>query len=223
MTGAGHVELAGEGGSRFRTSLRGMCREQLTGHPDQVRWNARYAEDRYAADSAGPPPHRLARQALAMDLPDGPVADLACGPSGSALLAARSGREVTAVDVSEVALDLLARAARREGVAGRITLVHADLLAWRPEPGRYALVLCTGFWDRHVFAAATVAVAPGGVLAWQAYTAEARTRKPSLRPEWCLGPGEPVSLLPPGFTVLDQPGEPAAGAPDRRSLLAVRK
>lgn len=194
-----------------------MRREQFTGHPDQVRWNAKYAEDPPA-----PRPHPLARQALAMNLPDGPVADLACGPSGSALLAARSGREVTAVDVSEVALDLLARAAHREGLASRITLVHADLASWRPEPGRYALVLCTGFWDRSVFAAATGAVAPGGVLAWQAYTAQARTRHPSLRPEWCLGPGEPASLLPTGFTVLDQPDGPAAKSRDRRSLLAVR-
>jgi len=103
---------------------------------------------------AGPPsprPHPLARRALALELPDGPVADLACGPSGSALLAARGGRRVTAVDVSEVALDLLGRAARQDGVADLITLVHADLAGWRPEPGRYALVLCTGFWDRAVF------------------------------------------------------------------------
>ena len=46
--------------------------------------------------------------ALSLPLPDGPVADLACGASGSALLAAAAGRLVTAVDVSEVALGLLA-------------------------------------------------------------------------------------------------------------------
>ena len=201
-----------------------MRREQLTGHPDQVRWNAKYAEDPPA-----PRPHRLARQALAMDLPDGPVADLACGPSGSALLAARSGREVTAVDVSEVALDLLARAAHREGLAGRITLVHADLLAWPPEPGRYALVLCTGYWDRAVFGPAARAVADGGVLGWEAYTIEARAQKPSLRPEWCLNPGEPARLLPPGFGVIEQADRPdqehgedgaAQSRAIRRSLLA---
>ena len=43
----------------------------------------------------------------AVDLPDGPVADLACGASGTALLAAAHGRRVTAVDVSEVALGML--------------------------------------------------------------------------------------------------------------------
>ena len=97
------------------------------------------------------------RAALALDLPDGPVADLACGPSGSALLAAAQGRPVTAVDVSEVALGLLGQEARRRGLDHLITLVHADLGAWRPEPGRYALVLATGFWDPAVFAAAVPA------------------------------------------------------------------
>ena len=105
-------------------------------------------------------PHPLAVAALALDLPDGPVADLASGPSGSVLLAAARGRPVTAVNVSEVALALLGREARRRGLEHLVTLVHADLQAWRPAPGRYALVLGTGFWDPAVFAAAAAALAP---------------------------------------------------------------
>jgi precorrin-6B methylase 2 len=157
-----------------------------------------------------------------MDLPDGPVADLACGPSGSALLAAANGRRVTAVDVSEVALWLLGDEARRRGLGDLITLVHADLSTWSPEPRSHALVLCTGFWAPAVFAAATGAVAPGGLLAWQAYTAEARRSHPSLAPEWCLAPGEPASLLPPGFTVIDQSDVPGRQRPVRRQMLARR-
>ena len=58
-----------------------------------------------------------------MGLPDGPVADLACGPSGAALMAAEQGRRVTAVDVSEVALGLLGAEAGRRGLGHLITLV----------------------------------------------------------------------------------------------------
>jgi hypothetical protein len=54
------------------------------GHPDRIRWNARYASGFVPSFR----PHPLAVRALAMDLPDGAVADLACGASGSALLAA---------------------------------------------------------------------------------------------------------------------------------------
>src|SRR5215831_11125438 len=84
----------------------------LAGHPDRVRWNARYESRRPVSFE----PHPLAAAALSLRLPDGPVADLACGPSGSALLAAAAGRRVTAVDISEVALDLLAAEAGRRGL-----------------------------------------------------------------------------------------------------------
>ena len=117
--------------------------DDLAGHPDRLRWNERYGNG-FTASFA---PHPLAVAALALDLPDGPVADLASGPSGSVLLAAARGRPVTAVDVSEVALALLGREARRRGLEHLVTLVHADLQAWRPAPGGYALVLGTGFWD----------------------------------------------------------------------------
>jgi SAM-dependent methyltransferase len=185
------------------------------GHPDRVRWNARYA----ARSGLSFRPHPLAVRALALDLPDGPVADLACGPSGSALLAAEHGRLVTAVDVSEVALGLLGDEARRRGLGHLVTLVQADLAAWSPEPRSHALVLCTGFWLTAAFTAAARAVADGGLLAWQAYTAEGLQSHPSLDPRWCLAPGEPASLLPPAFTLIDQGDVPGRG---QRLMLARR-
>jgi len=217
-------------------------RPDLAGHPDQERWNARYA-----GSAPSFQPHPLAEQLLGPVpagavpggqepvgatparpdslwglVPDGPVADLACGPSGSALLAAARGRPVTAVDVSAVALGLLGREARRRGLADRITLVHADLASWHPAPAGYALVLCTGFWDRAVFAVAVRAIEPGGVLGWEAFTVAARQARPTLNPAWCLGPGEPAALLPSGFTVLTQQEFPSPDHGDRRRLLARR-
>ena len=191
----------------------------LAGHQDRMRWNARYGSDFEPSFE----PHPLAVRALSLRLPDGPVADLACGPSGSVLLAAAAGRQVTAVDISEVALDLLAEQARRRGLGDLITLVHADLTAWRPDPGGYALVLGTGYWDRGVFAVAAAAVAPGGALGWEAFTAQARRVRPGLCPDWCLGPGEPASLLPAGFAVLGQPDLPDDRHGTRRRLLARRR
>lgn len=184
-------------------------------HPDRIKWNAKYASGFVPSFRPNP----LAVRALALGLPDGPVADLACGPSGAALLAAEQGRRVTAVDVSEVALGLLGAEARRRGLDHLITLVHADLSGWIPEPRSHALVLATGFWDAATFAAAAAAVADGGLLAWEALTAEARWRHPDLPPEFCVGPGEPASLLPPGFGVLDQSEVPGRA---RRRLLARR-
>jgi SAM-dependent methyltransferase len=172
----------------------------LAGQPDRLRWNARYTGG-FEASFA---PHPLAELALSLELPDGPVLDLASGPSGSALRAAAAGRRVTAVDVSEVALGLLGDEAVRRGRRDLLTLVHADLAGWQPRPGSYSLVLCTGFWDRRLFDAAAAAVAAGGLIGWEAFSSEALSVRPGLCAGWCLGPGEPASLLPAGFTVLAQ-------------------
>ena len=185
--------------------------------PDQARWNARYA----TGDAPSFTPHPLAVAALGLGLPAGPVLDLACGPSGSALAAAEAGRRVTAVDVSDVALRLLAAEAARRGLGGLVTPVHGDLAVWRPAPASYALVLCTGYWDTAVFGAAAQATLPGGVLAWQAFTQAARLDRPQLPPDWCLRPGEPASLLPADYDVLvDKPTDRERGR--MRQLLARR-
>ena len=163
--------------------------EELADHPDRVRWNARY-EGRHRVSFE---PHPLAVRALSLRLPDGPVADLACGPSGSALLAAAAGRRVTAVDISEVGLDLLAGRPAAVALGDLITLVHAYLARWRPGPGGYAPALGTGYRDRAALAVAARAVAPGGALGWEAFTADARRVRPGLCADWCLEPGSPPS------------------------------
>lgn len=187
---------------------------ELAGNPDRLRWNAKYL----AGFSCSFEPHPVAAEALALALPTGPVLELASGPSGSALLAAAAGRQVVAVDASDAALGLLADEADRRGLSGPITLVHADLNVWRPEPGRYSLVLCTGFWYRELFPAAAAAVTSGGLLGWEAYTGEKVRERPSFPAAWCLMAGEPASLLPDGWQTLSQTDVPGA----KRRLLALR-
>jgi hypothetical protein len=126
---------------------------------------------------------------------------------------------VEAVDASDVALGLLGDEADRRGLGGLITLVHADLSVWRPKPGRYSLVLCTGFWDRELFPAAAAAVAGSGLLGWEAFTVERLREQPQFPMTWCMMPGEPASLLPAGWQVLSQTDLPGA----KRRLLARRE
>ena len=117
---------------------------------------------------------------------------------------------------------MLGDEARRRGLEHLITLVHADLAAWPLRPRSQALVLCTGWWDRAVFVVAAEAVTAGGLLGWEAVTAEARQARPDLSPDWCLAPGEPASLLAADFTVLDQHDLPDRHGLGRRQLLARR-
>jgi SAM-dependent methyltransferase len=160
--------------------------------------------------------------ALSCPPPGGEVLDLACGPSGSALFAAAAGRRVTAVDVSDTSLGLLAAEAARRGLLEKISLVQADLTAWRPPPGSYAVVLCTGYWDQDLFPAAASAVAEAGLLGWEAFTIDARRARPHLTAAWCLDTGEPASLLPAAFEILSQHDLPHDQAGTKRRLLARR-
>jgi SAM-dependent methyltransferase len=188
-------------------------------HPDRVRWNARYR------DHAPPRPARLPllAEALAAGIPEGPVLELACGASASALALAEMGRSVSAVDISDVALELLHRAARELGVDERIDLSRRDLYAYRPPTRAFALVLCTSFWDPMVFAAGCDAARVGGVVAWETFLHDpAEGEPPPIDPRYCLAPGEPASRLLPGFRVL---GQSVHGEPGRRrvAMLARRE
>ncbi|SNR49954.1 Methyltransferase domain-containing protein [Haloechinothrix alba] len=185
----------------------------LRDHPDRCRWNERYRE-------ADPDfvPHPLVTDALAAGLPTGPVLELACGRSGSALAMAAAGRTVTAVDISDHALAQLGRQARRHGLEGRVRCVLADLAAYPVAAERYALVLATRYWDPEVFDSAAAAVLPGGLLGWEALAQAPGGERGPYR----VAHGELGARLPATFTVL---AEEVHGSERHRAsrLLARRR
>lgn len=97
----------------------------LREHPNRVDWNARYERAGSAHAPFAPVPWLA--DVLRAGVPDGPVLELASGRSGTALALAAHGRQVTAIDVSDVALLQLDSEAVRRGVADRLNLVQADL------------------------------------------------------------------------------------------------
>lgn len=167
-----------------------MHREPVAEHPDRLRWNARYETS--PADFT---PHPFPAEALSAEVPEGRVLELACGRSGTALALAEAGRNVVAVDVSDVALAQLAAEASRRGLAGRVECVLTDAGAYSPEPNGFAVVMATRYWDPDVFAAACRAVAPGGLLLWEALADVDGGR-------WHVEHGELSARLPAGFEVL---------------------
>lgn len=167
----------------------------LRDHPDRQRWNARYESEQPIFT-----PHPLVAAVLAVGLPDGPVLELACGRSGSALELAATGRGVVAVDISDVALSQLAAEAQRRGLASRIDVVLADVPSYAPGRERFALVLATYYWDADAFRAGCAAVLPGGLIGWEALSpAPGETRRP-----WDVPHGELGAQLPERFTVVDE-------------------
>lgn len=98
-------------------------------------WDRRYAGTELLW-SAGP--NRLFALEVA-DLPPGRALDLACGEGRTAVWLAERGWDVTAVDFSGVALEKARRVSERRGVT-LPSLVHADLLDYRPSERAFDLV-----------------------------------------------------------------------------------
>ncbi|MFJ5230817.1 FAD-dependent oxidoreductase [Kitasatospora sp. NPDC088391] len=128
-------------------------------------WERRYGESEQIW--SGRPNASLTREAAG--LAPGSALDLGCGEGGDAIWLAGQGWQVTAVDLSRVALERAAARAAVEGVADRIDWQRVDLANAFPS-GSYDLVSAqflhspTEFPRERVLRRAAEAVAPGGTL-----------------------------------------------------------
>jgi SAM-dependent methyltransferase len=129
----------------------------------QAEWDKVYADQ--AQLWSGQPNGALVAEVAG--LPPGRVLDVGCGEGADAVWLARGGWDVTALDVSGVALERAAAYARDAGVA--IRCVHAGLVEAALPPASFDLVsaqypalLRTP--DAAAERALLAAVAPGGVL-----------------------------------------------------------
>lgn len=139
--------------------------EGFVGSPEErAHWDERYGsrDDRLWS---GRPNGALVAEVA--DLAPGRVLDVGCGEGADAVWLAARGWEVTALEVSGVALERAARHAREAGVA--VTWLHAGLVEAPLEPGSFDLVSAQypalmRTPDAAAERALLAAVAPGGVL-----------------------------------------------------------
>jgi len=134
-------------------------------HYSQETWDARYA-GATRLWSGNPNPQLVAQ---VCDLEPGTALDVGAGEGADAVWLASRGWQVTALDVSGVALGRVAEHAREAGVGDRVTTLHHDLMSGVALPGTYDLVSAQ-FWHPPADARAEhvarigAAVRPGGVL-----------------------------------------------------------
>jgi len=170
-------------------------------------WDARH---RAAAQRVFAEPASFVRELLPL-LPKGPALDLACGMGRHALLLAARHQNVTAVDNSVAALDILEQRAREAGLpvsrvrtAGIITashhgidLVQADLERANLPADSFALVLCVQYLQRSLFGQIASSLAPGGMLLFETYTlAQLEFPGGPKNPEHLLEQGELRAAFP---------------------------
>jgi SAM-dependent methyltransferase len=153
--------------------------------------------------------------AEAGDLPPGQALDLGCGEGGDALWLAGRGWLVTAVDISQVALE---RAAAMAGDA-KVSWTHADLATFTPPAASFDLVSSMygafPYADDRSLRAAIAAVAPGGTLLIGGHNIHdmlAHGHQPALDPHDFYQPDEIAKLLDDSWTVLVNETRPRVSA-----------
>ncbi|WP_344017527.1 FAD-dependent oxidoreductase [Pseudonocardia kongjuensis] len=141
-------------------------------HPDPAadQWSAAFWDAHYSTQEhlwSGNPNRWLVTDAA--ELEPGRALDAGCGEGGDAVWLAGRGWQVTATDVSTVAVDRTRAAATAAGVADRITLDVADLRTQQPPERAFDLVTAQylhlpSALRRPAYARLAAAVAPGGTL-----------------------------------------------------------
>ena len=132
---------------------------------DRAWWEERY---RSAPGLwSGRPNDALVEEAS--ELPPGRALDAGAGEGGDALWLAGRGWQVTALDLSQVAIERGARAAAEHGLADRVEWRQADLAEEPPPAGAFDLVTSAFLHPpadvrQKVLGGLAAAVAPGGTL-----------------------------------------------------------
>jgi tellurite methyltransferase len=134
-------------------------------------WNKRYRLRERPAEDLDAAPTPLVSTAAVKLVPgkapgEAPkkALDLACGAGRNAIWLAEYGWEVTAVDGSDAAIEILRTRAKERGL--KINAIVADLEKgeFEIEPSRWDLIAMCYYLQRNLFEPAKRGVAPGGIL-----------------------------------------------------------
>jgi SAM-dependent methyltransferase len=90
--------------------------------------------------------------------------DLACGAGTNALWLAGTGWDVTAVDRSTTAIELVRGIAQERGLSLNTFIADLEAHAFTVQPGTWDLILMCRYLQRDLWEPALEGLAPGGVL-----------------------------------------------------------
>lgn len=131
----------------------------------QAKWDRRYGK-------ASPSFHELIPAQVLVDyqhlLPEtGQVLDLACGLGANALFLGNRELQVSAWDISSVAIHKLQQNAAFQGRV--IETQVRDVVLDPPEAGSFNVIVVSRFLERGLFPALIAALKPGGLLFYQTF------------------------------------------------------
>ena len=150
-----------------------------------TKWDERYRRGGHANDA----PHPLVVHAVSLFAP-GRALDVACGTGRHALFLAERGWQVTAVDASVVAIELLQAGAAVRNVTIDARIADLERGEFVIEAESYDLIVMTCYLQRGLFPNIRAGVRRGGaVVAVVALVDDDPLVKP-MNPAFLLQPGE---------------------------------
>jgi tellurite methyltransferase len=188
---------------------------------DRVRWEARHSQPEPLR-----PPTPFLDEVAALLPRAGRALDVAGGTGRHALWLLAHGLDVTLVDIAEAALQRArALAASTLPPAPALTTVTLDLERESIPAGPFALVLCTYFLQRSLFADLTRVLEPGGALVVVHPTRSNLQRHPHPSARFLLDDGELPTLVGPLTIVRYQEGwfPDQGGQPIHEARLLARR
>jgi tellurite methyltransferase len=164
---------------------------------DQIRWDEKHAQG-YGAQEPSPFLVEVLNSS-AWEIPPGRALDIACGSGRNALFLAARGFEVTAVDISAVAL---AEARRRaEAASLAVSWQIADLAEAKFPRERFDLVINFNYLQRTLIPKIVSALRVGGHVIFETYLTDQKEIGHPKNPAYLLGHNELLDLFRP-FRVL---------------------
>ncbi|HET8808410.1 MAG TPA: methyltransferase domain-containing protein [Methylophaga sp.] len=155
----------------------------------QAKWDRRYQQCRdelpNAAEVLAQNQHLLPKTGTALDL--------ACGLGANAILLARAGLNVTAQDISPVAIQQLQQTARQSGV--EINAEVCDVMITPPSAEQYNVIVVSYFLERSLAPALINALKPGGLLFYQTWCLHKTAERGPTNPDFLLAENELLSLF----------------------------
>ncbi|MCU7924732.1 MAG: methyltransferase domain-containing protein [Candidatus Thiodiazotropha sp. (ex Dulcina madagascariensis)] len=142
-------------------------------------------DERHAGAEKAPLAAEVLQHNLYLLPAKGRALDLACGLGGNALLLARQGLQVSAWDISPVAIERLQGFAAEEGLQNLSAEVR-NVERSPPPPGRFDLIIVSYYLERALIPSLIDALRPGGLIYYQTFTRIAVSS---------LGPQDPAYRL----------------------------
>ncbi|MBL3599907.1 MAG: class I SAM-dependent methyltransferase [gamma proteobacterium endosymbiont of Lamellibrachia anaximandri] len=156
----------------------------------KVMWDQRHADPDKQPSAA-----EVLLQNLHLLPQTGNALDLACGLGGNALELARFGMDVSAWDLSSVAVERLQHLADSEGL-----VLNAEQKDVEQDPlteNAFDVIVVSYFLDRGLMPALIAALKPGGLIFYQTFTRIAVSDTGPSNPAYRLGDNELIALLSP--------------------------